>query len=98
MDFLPCPRRTVEPLLVKIHRPFETLEFRGPYWTRGVQSFGDKLALWRITSARCREGVRHSNGKIAAAVGLNIHEHTRRNTQRGGSWRRETNWDRTFST
>ena len=78
MDFLPCPRRTAELLLVKIHRPFETLEFRGPYWMRGVQSFGDKWALWRITSAPCPEGVRSSDAKIAAPVGLNAHEHTRR--------------------
>jgi hypothetical protein len=45
---------------------------------RGVQSFGDKWAFWRITSAPCRERVRSSNGKIAAAVGLTAHELTRR--------------------
>jgi hypothetical protein len=36
------------------------------------------MGHWRITSARCREGVRGSSGKIAAAVGLNAHKHTRR--------------------
>jgi hypothetical protein len=50
---LAYPRGAAEPLFLEIHRLFETLEFREPYRIRGVQSFGDKWAFRRITSAPC---------------------------------------------
>jgi hypothetical protein len=69
-DALACPRGVAELIFVEVHRPFETLEFRAPYRIRGVQSFGDKWAFRRITSAPCREGVRSSNEKSVPLLGL----------------------------
>jgi hypothetical protein len=97
-DALACPRGAAEPLFMGIHKPFETLEFREPYRIRGVQSFGDKWAFRRITSAPCREGVRSSNEKIAAAIGLESLRNFGGEYAASTRWRRERNWGRTFST
>jgi hypothetical protein len=46
-DALACPRRAAKSLFVEIRGLFETLKFREPYRSRGVQSFGDKCAFRR---------------------------------------------------
>jgi hypothetical protein len=88
-DAIACPRGAAEPLFVGIPKPFETLKFREPYRIRGVQSFGDKWAFRRITSAPCREGVRSSNEKSLPLLGLNRSETLAENMRprRGGGGR-----------
>jgi hypothetical protein len=74
---------------VEVHRPFETLEFRAPYRTRGVQSFGDKWAFRRITNAPCREGVLSSNEKSVTLLGLIAAQTRAENMRRRSRWRSE---------
>ena len=72
-DALACPRGAAEPLFVEIHNSLETFGFREPYRICGVQSFGEKWAIWRIMSAPCRVGVRSANEKSLPLLGLIAH-------------------------
>jgi hypothetical protein len=49
----PVREELQNPNFVGVHKPLETLEtleFGEPYRTRGVQSSGEKWAIWRRTS------------------------------------------------
>jgi hypothetical protein len=60
----------------------------------GVLSFGEKPGVSETTGQLCRSSVRPSNEKSLLLLGLFAREYTR---QPWARWRRERNWDRTFS-
>jgi hypothetical protein len=55
---------------IGIHKQLETLEFREPYRTRGVQSSGENCAVRRRMVGLCRLEIRNSNQKSLLILGL----------------------------
>jgi GNAT superfamily N-acetyltransferase len=77
-DALACPREAAELLSIEVRKQVETFEFREPYRSGGVQSFGEKRAFRRIISRLCRLGVQSPNEKSLLPLASTANELTRR--------------------
>jgi hypothetical protein len=75
---LGCPRRAVEPHLLKFHKPLRTLEIREPYRIHRVQSPGEKAPSGRRMSGICRLEVRSLDEKSLLLLGETAIKRARR--------------------
>ena len=78
------------------HKLLETLPFGEPYRIRGVQSSGDKWDVWRRMSvpADLEYGAQIRNRRQYWPI---CQHPGAENSRPRRSWRRERNWNRTFS-
>jgi hypothetical protein len=65
----PLSERSGRTSSAKVHKRFQTFEFREPYRRERVQSFGEKLAFRRTIGRRCRSEVQSPNEKSLLLLG-----------------------------